>query len=293
MHIKELEYHKPESLADACALLKDNGGKAKVLAGGTDVRLDLKQGLSDAGHLVSLEKIPELVQIECKNGTLLIGSMVTPGMLAGSDLVKKKFPGLSDAAASMAGAQIRNLATIGGNICSAVPSADLAPPLFAAGAELDLVGPSGERTLPIMEFFLGPRETAIAPAEILKAVRIPLLSGETGTSYEKFQLRGASALAVVSVAALVSVKAGIIETARVAVGAAAPTPLLIDEAEGLLSGAEPSDDNFCRAGEAASKAVRPITDHRGTKEYRFKLTRVLTVRALKKAFSRTKERGTK
>lgn len=286
MLTEEFEYHSPASLAEACRMLHSLGSKAKVLAGGTDLLPDLKQGLLRTGHLISLDKLQEYKKIEHKNVGLLAGALVTSNMLAGSHPVKKFFSGLSDAAASMAGTQIRNLGTIGGNICSAVPSADIPPALLTMEAELILTSHDSERRLPIKDFFLGPRKTALCQGEILTGIFIPALPQGTGTAYEKFQVRDASALAVVGAAARLTVEGGKIKKALVAIGAAAPVPLLIKSSGEFLEGKEPLEKNFARAGELASRGVDPITDIRGSEEYRRDLSRVLSVRALKKAFER-------
>ncbi|MBI4676347.1 MAG: xanthine dehydrogenase family protein subunit M [Elusimicrobia bacterium] len=286
MRIEELEYHAPSSLDEACRLLGSLGPKAKVLAGGTDLLVDIKQGALDAGHLVSLAKVPGLKGIEREDGGLRIGPMATPNQLAGSDLVRETFPALAEAAGQMAGTQIRNLATLGGNLCSAVPSADLPPCLLTVEAELILAAPGERRTLPLKEFFLGPRRTALAHGEILAAIRVPALPPATGTAYEKFQLRNASALAVVGAAARLTLKGGTIEKAIVAIGACAPTPLVIESAAALLKGKEPSAPEFARAGELAASDVRPISDIRGSEGYRRDLAAVLTVRALRRCLAR-------
>ncbi|MBU0755509.1 MAG: FAD binding domain-containing protein [Planctomycetes bacterium] len=286
MRIKELEYHAPESLAQASVLLNSLGSDVRVIAGGTDVLADLKLGLITTGNLVSLASIDELKKIEMKKDGLWIGAMTTPNRIAASEIIQDAFTALADAGASMAGNQIRNLATLGGNICNAVPSADLPPSLLAAEAELLLATHNGERRLPVADFFLGPRKTAIRVGEILAAVFVPAMPKGTGTAYKKFQLRGASALAVVGAAARLTIKGGRIEKARIAIGAAAPTPMLCKEAGRSLEGKAPTDKNFEEAGRLAAKEVKPISDLRGSEEYRRDLTGVMTVRALKSALER-------
>jgi carbon-monoxide dehydrogenase medium subunit len=286
MRIEELEYHTPRSLAEASALLDTLGDDARVIAGGTDVLADLKQGLITTGHLVSLAGIGELKRIEQKPDGLWIGSLAKPNELVRSEILKSAFAALADAGASMAGMQIRNLATIGGNLCSAVPSADLPPSLLTVDAELVLTSQKSERRLAMKDFFLGVRKTAVQPGEILSAIHVPSLPAGTGTAYQKFALRGASALAVVGAAARITIKGGKIDTARIAIGAAAPTPVLIEEAGDLLKGKAPTEDSFREAAAVVEKAVKPITDLRGSAEYRRDLAGVLTVRALQSALDR-------
>lgn len=305
MRIKEFEYHSPVSLPEACRLLKAGGPGARILAGGTDVLPDLKRGRITASSLISLARLGGLRKIEggarrraSKGSALRIGPLVTPNMLAGSGLVRRSFPGLSEAAASMAANQIRNMATLGGNLCSAVPSADLPPSLLTVEAELVLTSHAGQggakrhnsiktRRIALKDFFLGPRRTAIRRTEILTAVLIPELPAGTGTAYEKFQARDASALAIAGVAARLTVKNNKVVKALVAIGACAPTPLLIDSAGEFLEGKAPSEQNFARAGELAAQLVKPITDIRGSERYRREICRVLTIRVLNRALKRT------
>jgi carbon-monoxide dehydrogenase medium subunit len=288
MRIEALEYHAPESLDEACRLLQSLGRDARVLAGGTDLLADLKQGLLTVNNLVALEKIGALKRIELGKEGLRIGALVTPNRIAASKEVHQVLPALCDAASSMAGMQIRNLATIGGNLCSAVPSADLPPSLLVSDGSLILNSHEGERKLLVKDFFLGPRKTAIREGEILAHVLVRLPPAGTGTAYVKYQLRDASALAVVGAAARIQLENNVIAKARIAIGAAAPTPLLIEEAGDFLEGKEPSAKNFEEAGRIASVEVKPITDLRGSEAYRRDLAGVLTVRALNKALERAR-----
>lgn len=287
MYIKDLEYHTPVSLAEACSLLSSGGPGAKVFAGGTDILPDLKRNRINAGSLISLAGLEELKKIEKRGAALWIGPLVSPDTLDRSALVRKIFSGLAEAAASIAANQVRGMATIGGNLCSAVPSADLPPSLLTAEAKLVLTSGAGERRLALKDFFIGPRKTALRPAEILTGILIPELSGGTGTAYDKFQARDASALAIVGAAARLTVKDNKIVKALVAIGACAPTPLLIAAAGEFLAGKEPTEQNFARAGELAAQGIKPISDIRGSEQYRRDICRVLTIRVLRRALERT------
>lgn len=286
MRIEDLEFHSPETLEEALNLAGSLGPDAKIIAGGTDLLADLKQDLLVAKHLISLNGIEDLKTIEARNDGIWIGAATCPNRLAESEVLHSSFPGLSDAAASMAGVQIRNLGTIGGNICSAVPSADLPPSLLTVDAELHLASNGHKRVLPLKEFFSGPRTTVIKDSEILEGILVPKLPENTGTAYFKFQLREASALAVTGAAARLTLKDNRIEKACVAISAAAPTPLIVQEAGEFLQGKDPSQENFEKAGDMAYEGVKPITDLRGSAEYRRELAKVLTVRALKKSLER-------
>ena len=286
MRLEDFQYHAPGTLAEATHLLSVLEGTARVVAGGTDLLADMKQGRLGAAHVVSIAEIAELQGIEDGDEALRIGPLVTPNRIAGSDAVRNRIGGLADAASVMAGYQVRNLATIGGNIASAVPSGDLPPALLVAEAVVELTSHDGSRIVPLVGFFLGPRKTDLGPDEILSAIIVPHLPACSGTAYEKFQLRDASALAVVGVAARLTLTAGLISTARLAVGAAAPTPVLIPEVAELLEGKPPGEEVFAEAAGTAADEVKPISDLRGSAEYRRDLVRVLARRALTRAEGR-------
>ncbi len=288
MRLEDFQYHAPGTLSEATHLLSVLEGTARVVAGGTDLLADMKQGRLGAAHVVSIAEVAELSGIDDGDDSLRIGPLETPNRLAASALVKRRIPGLADAAGVMAGYQVRNLATIGGNIASAVPSGDLPPSLLTADAVLELVSDRGTRTVPLADFFLGPRKTDLGPDEILAAIVVPHLPDGTGTAYEKFQLLDASALAVVGVAARLTLTDKVIATARVAVGAAAPVPLLIPGVAELLEGKKPGEAVFAEAGAIAAAGVKPISDLRGSAGYRRDLVRVLTARALFRAEERSR-----
>jgi aerobic carbon-monoxide dehydrogenase medium subunit len=288
MRLEEFQYHAPGTIAEATHLLAMLEGTARVVAGGTDLLADMKQGKLGALHVVSLAEVADLRGIEETADALRIGPLTTPNRLADSPEVRRRLTGLADAASVMAGTQIRNLATIGGNLASAVPSGDLPPSLLTASAVLELASEDGVRTVPLSAFFLGPRRTDLKPKEILSAVVVPHLPDGSGSAYEKFQLRDASALAVVGVAARLTLAEGVIAEARVAVGAAAPTPVIIEGVVDALEGREPTEEAFLKAGAIAAREVKPISDIRGSAEYRRDLVRVLTVRALQRALDRSR-----
>ena len=280
--------HEPQSLSEALKLLRIHSGTVRIMAGGTDLLVDLKQDNIRVAHLVSIKGIEGLSGIEEKDGRVRIGALVTLNGVAGSDLVRSRLPALSEAAASMASNQIRNSGTIGGNIASAVPSADLPPTLIAAGASVVIRGENGERQVLFDRFFLGPRRTVLERTDILTHVIIPRLPVNTGISYKKMKLRGANALAVASVAAGMTMSDGVIEDGCIVLGAVAPTPLTAKEASSMLVGQRPSDELFEAAARKAGEESRPISDIRGSAEYRRELVEILTVRAVKEAYERAK-----
>ena len=212
------------------------GSKAKVLAGGTDLLSKMKQELLAPEVIVSLKNIRELGTIQDVEGKgVVLGAKATHNDLVGSSILQRRYPSVSEAAHTLANNQVRNRGTIGGNIVNAVPSADLPPILIALGATVTLVGLSGTRTLPLEQFFTGPNQSVIGVDEILTEIVIPD-QPTTGSSYFKFGLRHSGALAVVGVAAAVTMEDDLVKTARIVLGAVAPTPMRAREAERTLIG---------------------------------------------------------
>jgi len=291
MSLLNIKLHEPHSLADALKLLREHEDM-RVLAGGTDLLVEIKEGSTEVKHLLSLQKINELRGIKIQNAHIRIGALVTPNELALHPFIQKNLPALSEAAGSMASFQIRSMATIGGNIVSAVPSADLPPSLIAADASVTLVCSEDTREVSLLGFFRGPRLSVCRGEEILTEIKIPIPEDNTGISYQKVMLRKANALAVASVAAKITLKNGKIEKASVVLGAVAPTPLLALEASRNLQGKVPSDSLFQKAALIVKDESSPITDIRGSIWYRKQILEVLTQRALREAQVRAQEGGT-
>lgn len=288
MSLLNIKLHEPHSLADALKLLRELED-TRILAGGTDLLVEIKEGSAKSKNLISLQKIKELKGVTIKNGHIRIGALVTPNELAAHSFIQKNLPALSDAARSMASFQIRSMATIGGNIVSAVPSADLPPSLIAADASVFLVCSEDTREVSLINFFKGPRLCVCGGEEILTEILIPIPKDNTGISYQKVMLRRANALAVASVAARISLENGKISEASVVLGAVAPTPFLASEASRSLLGKVPSDSLFHEAALIARDESSPITDIRGSIWYRKQILEVLTQRALKEAQARAQE----
>jgi carbon-monoxide dehydrogenase medium subunit len=288
----EVRLEEPTDLSGVIALLAENMGKARLIAGGTDIVVDMKNFDVNPEMLVSLARLPKLKVIEEIDGELVIGALVTPNLIAENRLVMECLPALSDAARSMGSYQIRNLATIGGNLCSASPSADLPPPLIAAGAEIIIHGESGEHRKPLDKFFLDVRKTSLGDAEVLTHIVIPQQPTHSGTSYLPFKLRQANALAVASSAVRLTLdKKGMITDAIVVLGAVAPVPMVAEKSSRLLIGKEPSVELFDEAALQASEESKPISDVRGSAAHRKSLVTVLTRRALSEAHSRAQRDG--
>ena len=283
MYLPDFDYYLPQTLKEACLTLARLGGEAKVLAGGTDLLPQMKNEVIAPGALVSLKEIKGLNGIAyVRDRGVVIGAKATQNDLANSLLLQERYPSVSEAAHSMANNQIRNQGTIGGNLVSAVPSADLPPILIALDASITLTGPHETRTIPLEKFFVGPRCSVISSDEILTEIVIPV-QATTGSAYLKFGLRRSGALAVVGVAANVIADGIYVKGVRIVLAAVAPTPARAWEAEQLLTGNAVTEALLEDVGRAAAKECRPISDIRGSEEYRRDMVRVFTKRALCKA----------
>lgn len=286
MAIMDFAYHRPANLAEACALGERLGTDAAFLAGGTELLPDYQRQRETARHLIALDALDELRGIAVEDGSLVIGGLATIAQVAASPLVSACFPALAEAARSIGSPQIRSRATIGGNFCRAVPCADTPPAAIAAGALVRLLTPAGMREMDAECFFTGPRQTALHPGEVLAAIVIPQQPSGSGGSYQRFARRQGSALAVAAVAARITMNGGTIVDARLALGAVAPMPMLATRAAAVLVGEPPSPHLFALAGAVCADEALPITDLRGTADFRRELVSVLARRALVQATER-------
>ena len=296
MFIKRLprfEYHAPASLPEALELLSRWGEKAKVFAGGTDLLVSMKKREVLPNHLINLKGISELKGVSDEKEGLKIGALVTLGEIERSKTVKEKYSILWEAVSVMASPQVRTLGTIGGNLSSAVPSADTAPPLIALGASVSLKGIQGERKILVQDFFKGPGESVLKPDEILTQILIPKPSDGSGGTYLKMMRRNALDLALVGVAVSLRLDSErkVCKEARIVLGAVAPTPIRAPKAEEILIGKEMNEALAKEAGRMASEEARPISDVRASMEYRQTIISILTKRALMKAYNMIRERG--
>jgi carbon-monoxide dehydrogenase medium subunit len=287
VHLPTLELHEATSLDEAAAMLNRYAPDARLLAGGTDLLVDLKTGRGTTGHLVSIQGIGELRGVSETSDGLLIGALTTLNELDASPLIARRYPVLRDATGRMAAPQIRNAATVGGNIAGAVPCADLPPVLLVSGASVVLWSPAGERRVHIEDLFVGPRETILRQDEVLTAVTVPTPSRGFGAAYARFALRDGNAIAVAAVAAGLWLDSdSTVREARIALGAVAPTPRLVESAGALLAGRALGDGVIADAAAAAMEAAEPITDVRGSAEFRRRLVGTLAGRAIRKARAR-------
>ncbi|HUU46177.1 MAG TPA: xanthine dehydrogenase family protein subunit M [Acidobacteriota bacterium] len=290
MYLPDVEFHDATTVAEATELMARFAPDARYLAGGTDLLVDLKTGRDKVGHLIAIGRIDALRGVAADASGLRIGALVTAAELAASPVVRERFAPLLDAVRELAAPQIRNMATIGGNITSAVPSADMPPILIAMRASVALQSPTGERFIPLESYFLGPRVSIRAADEIVTALLVPQPPSGFGAAYARFAHRRANSCAVAGVAAGLQLNAdGTIGDARVVLGAVAPTPLLAATVRAYLIGRSPDNESFGEAGRLAAAAAAPITDVRGTADFRREIVTVLTRRALAAASQRAKE----
>lgn len=280
------EYHRPASLAEACALLRKLGPGARPLAGGTDLLVDLRRGMQGPSHLVSLADVGELRGIAREGDELAIGGATTPSDLEASAPVRECRPELLDAVGVFGTPQVRRRATVAGSLCTAASCGDLAPLLLACDARVLLVSVDGRRDLPLTEFFGGHRATALRPGEVLVRVAVPVRRAGEGAAYRAFGQRAANFITVAGVAALLRVERGRCVTARVALGAVAPTPIRVPAAESLLMGGRPGSAVVAAAARAARESAAPISDLRGSAEHRRDLVEALCARAIGAALER-------
>lgn len=273
--MKRFAYFEPATLAEAAALLS---GGAQALAGGTDLLVELKEQLRSAERVVNIKKIRGLggLSYDARAG-LRIGALATAREVEISPIVLEKYPSLAQAARELGSIQVRNRATIVGNLCRASPSADTAPPLIADGAVAKIHGLEGERTVALEEFFTGPGKTVLAAGELVTEIVVPPPAPGTGKVYLKHGRRKAMELATVGVAVTLN------SDIRIVLGAVAPTPIRARDAEALLRGKDLDDALIEQAAEAAMREARPISNVRASAEYRREMVKVLTRRALAQA----------
>jgi CO/xanthine dehydrogenase FAD-binding subunit len=281
--------------AHAVALLAEHGADARVLAGGTDLLVDLKTAPQVPRVLVDISRAEDLKQIAITEQGLAIGALVSHTAIMRSPLIGEMFPALVDAARTIGAVQTRNLGTLGGNLVTAVPSMDSGPTLVALEATVTLAGPQGARHMPLTEFFLGPRRTALRHDELLTEIVIPKRNLGKPAHFLKFGLRKGQALAIVNVAASLWLDAerNTLRAPRIALGAVAPVVLRAAGAEAFLEGREVTAKALAEAGRLAVADAKPISDFRASAEYRRDLIAVLTRRALEGAcaLARTRLEG--
>jgi aerobic carbon-monoxide dehydrogenase medium subunit len=288
--MQEFEYLMPTTVDEAISLLVGHGERARYISGGTDVMVKVKEGKIHPHCLVSLRHLQGLDRIDYKDGELRIGATVTHRMLELSPVIKKHFPILIDAVSHIGSVQIRNVATIGGNIVNAVPSADGAIPLITLGARVRIRGPKGERSMALEDLFIGPGQTLLETGEILLEFVVPPHPPGTGSAYVKHTRREAMELPLLGVAVLISLAEDMVTCAeaRIGLGVLAPTPMRAKNAESLLRGRELSEDVLKEAGKAAAEECKARDSIRGEAWYRRDMVEVLVPRMARLAMERAR-----
>jgi len=276
--------------AHAVALLAEHGPSVKVLAGGTDLLVELKSASHVPRVIVDISRAADLKGIAVTDQGLRIGALVTHTQIMRSALIRGMFPALADAAHTIGAVQTRNLGTLGGNLVTCVPSMDSGPTLVALDALVVIAGPGGRRSLPLTGLFSGPRKALLKPDELLVEIIIPKENLGKPADFQKFGLRKGQALALVNAAASLRVdwERNVCIAPRIALGAVAPTVIRAPAAEAWLEGRAITPDAFAEAGRIAVGEARPISDFRASADYRRDLIAVLTRRALENAYARAR-----
>jgi CO/xanthine dehydrogenase FAD-binding subunit len=283
MMISTFDYKTPNTIEEAIELLWQAEGKAKVIAGGTDLVIGLRSGDHIPQSIIDITRIEELQKIGEKNGAVSIGAAVTHSEIASSPLVKKYGKILSDAASEIGSPQIRNLGTIGGNIVNASPAADTIPPLMVLNAMGRVVSRGGEKEVPLSQLFKGPYETNLKPHELLVQITFQKLPPETKSSFVRLARRDAMAIARMNVAIILQIGKNRIEDVRIAVGSVTPTPQRMSEAETFLKGKLPDQRSLQKASLKVSEAMIQRSGIRPSTSYKKPVVEALFMRAVKKA----------
>ena len=286
------EYVAPTDLAAAATALRDAGGRACVLAGGTDILVQLREGMRSADLVIDVKKIPEVLQLEyAPDSGLCLGAATPCYQIYTTADVVNAYPALVDATRIIGGWQIQSRASVGGNLCNSSPAADSIPPLLVHQAVCHLAGPEGRRSIPVSDFCTAPGKNSLQPGELLATLTLPPQPANAGSAYQRFIPRNEMDIAVASAASWIELddSRNAIKSARIALGAVAPTPVLAEEASQFLVGKAPTEENFSEAGVLARQVASPIDDMRGTVEFRVHLAGVLTQRTLALAHQRVQD----
>ena len=283
--MKWFDYSKPESVAEAIKLLVRNPG-ARLLAGGTDLLVHLRSKRCQTDLVVDIKRIHELNTIRCDTTGLTLGAAVPCYRIYRDSTVARVFPALAEVAGLIGGTQIQGRASLGGNLCNAAPSADAVPLLIALAATCRIAGPNGVREIKVEHFCVAPGINVLQPGELLTSIHVPLPTAGFGAYYLRFIPRNEMDIAVVGVGVSVVLNDGHFTAARIALASVAPTPLFVRDAGDALVGSPVNAKSIAVAADLARTAARPITDMRGTADYRYHLCSVLTRRALEIATHR-------
>jgi len=283
--VRRFELALPENLDDCLRLLAHGDPETKLLAGGTDLLPQMKNSVVMPKRVIDLSGVARVKILECDAKGLRIGAAVPARQLEQDPRVRDGYAAVAESAALLGSVQVRNLATVGGNICNAAPSADMAPPLVALEAQAVIAGPKGERRVPLSDFFTGVRKTVVGPDELLVEIFVPAPGPHSGGCYIRHTPRRELDIAVVGVASQVTIADGVCAKARISLAAVAPTPVRATTAEAALEGKPLTPELIERAADLAAQAAKPISDQRGSADFRRHLVRILTRRTLTTALA--------
>lgn len=280
----DFKYREPRSIEEAIANLSKYNRKAKIIAGGTDLLVQMKMERIYPQLLINIKKITQLDYINELDG-IKIGAITTFSKIEESEVIRKKYSALFEAAHLISSTQIKNMGTIGGNLCNASPAADSAPPLLVFDSKLKIASKKGERIISLKDFFIGPGEKALSPDELLVAIDVPPVSSHTGSAFSKMG-RVSADIAKLSVAVLIEKDGDLCKSCKIALGAVAKTPMRAIKAEEVLTGKKFSLSLSEEAARIASEEIQPIDDIRSTAEYRRDVSRILVRDTLMVAYKR-------
>ncbi len=286
----DVRYEAPKSSDLAVSLLAEAGSNGKIFAGGTDVMVQVHADLIEPGVIVDIKNIPGTRGISESDGSYTFGAATSGMSLVDDAGFSSTWPGVIDGVALIGSIQVKGRASVGGNLCNASPAADSTPAMIAAGAICNIVGPDGSREAPVEDIVVGPGKISLSPGEIIISFTMPKRPPHSGDAYLRLTPRTEMDIAVVGAGVNITLDDdGNCIAARVALGAVAPTPLLVSEASDALIGTKVDDLALAKMGEACSAACNPISDKRGSKEYRIKTASVIAQRAAKIALERARE----
>jgi CO/xanthine dehydrogenase FAD-binding subunit len=284
--MSEIQYQSAKTVKDAVRFMQAAKGKGYILAGGTDLLVQMKSGARTPGVIVDVKKIPEMVSVVEKNGSFTIGAATPAAVLGEHKKLRKTWPGVIEAVNLIGSTQVQGRASAGGNLCNASPAADSVPALVAAGCIVNVAGPNGKRKVPVEEFCVGPGKTSLKTGEIVVSLTLPKRPKNSSDAYLRLIPRTEMDIAVVGVGVSLTMKGDTVADARVGLGAVAPTVLLVKDAAKALIGSKLDDAALDAAAAACSAACKPIDDKRGTIKYRTKIAGVLLKRTAKIAHDR-------
>lgn len=284
-------YSRPSSINEALSTIKNSNDSAlKVLAGGTDLIIQMRAGLQSPEHLLDIKQIPEATAITIGADHIRIGAAVSFAQLCDNSKLRQQYPGVIEGLELVGSTQVQSRATLGGNLCNASPAADSVPALITANAECLIIGPDGQRQVPVSDICLGPGKTSLKSNEFILEFILPIPGSGSADAYLRFTPRNEMDIAVVGVATNLTLdQAGVCTQVRIVIGAIAPTALIADEIANVLIGQKLDEAIIEKAGQIASQLGSPISDKRGTTEFRHQIAGVLTRRTIKIAMARTEQ----